>query len=205
MKKAVAVAMCGLLAMMAIPVNAQPYPEVDLIADGGDEFLVVGNITYGELNTTDGYYFVIIVFLYGEWQLNETHIHVTNGSDGNPIPQTRKGNPKVGRFEYKNDTHYLYPEEQGMMLMINVTEKGWQEGDTLQIAVHAEIWNDTAMREESGWCNGTKFNEKRSWAMYFEYTVGDYVFEVPGFAFIPFVGAVAIALFIIRRKKEDIL
>jgi hypothetical protein len=66
------------------------------------------------------------------WCMNETHVHVADALDG--IPQTKKGNPKPGKFDYKTDhdpcvTEYTY----------EIPLDGWNPGTELYIAAHAAM------------------------------------------------------------------
>jgi hypothetical protein len=66
------------------------------------------------------------------WCMSETHVHVADAVDG--IPQTKKGNPKPGKFDYKMDhdpcvTEYTY----------EIPLDGWNSGTKLYIAAHAAM------------------------------------------------------------------
>ena len=108
--------------------------ETDLIADF-DEYLDIGNVTvwsdadclFVEFEVSDG------------WQLNETHVDVAVDEDGNGVPDfpiNKGGNPKIGKFSYKNETHYLYPNTTTFRFTIT---KAWSTGDIVYIAAHAEV------------------------------------------------------------------
>jgi len=64
-----------------------------------------------------------------DWFIMETHLAVAT-SFGD-IPQTKKGNPKVGKFPYKNS---LDPYEP---FTISLSDLGAGSGDTLYVAAHA--------------------------------------------------------------------
>jgi hypothetical protein len=67
------------------------------------------------------------------WFLKETHLHIADSLEG--IPQTNKGNPKVGHFRDKM-THD--PVVQAYMSHYAMMPE-WDYGDTLFIAAHAEV------------------------------------------------------------------
>ena len=139
---------------------------VNIIADGGSAATAidVGDIIcwqddtylYVKYTTTDG------------WKMYETHLHVADDVDS--IPQTKKGNPKIGKFDYKTDhspavTEYTYK--------IKWT---WAKDAKIYIAAHCVVMKQTGVdaecnpiyREETGWGEGTSF-AGASWAMYFTY------------------------------------
>jgi hypothetical protein len=64
------------------------------------------------------------------WVLTETHLHVATSLSG--IPQTRKGNPKPGKFDYKR---YYDPG----VTSDSYTTGPWSCGQTLYIAAHAVV------------------------------------------------------------------
>jgi outer membrane protein assembly factor BamB len=88
----------------------------DLIADGGSPAteIDVGDITVWNDTT----YLYIQYELFDGWLLNKTHVHVSgpDGGDGDTVPddfpitkinkQGKGGSPKVGKFDYHNNTHY---------------------------------------------------------------------------------------------------
>ena len=144
---------------------------VDLIA-GGD--LDIGNVTVW--NNTENIY--VEFTTTGDWCMIETHMHIaTLVAD---IPQTKKGNPKPGKFEYFGDYDPCDTE------VVFTIQNDYQTGDEVIIAAHAAVqepildgdgnpildseWNPT-YRYESAWGNGTEFAEDRNWAMYFTYTL----------------------------------
>jgi hypothetical protein len=61
--------------------------------------------------------------------LEETHLHVADSPEG--IPQTKKGNPIPGKFEYSDKNDCVYEKEYVIPL------NGWTAGTQLYIAAHA--------------------------------------------------------------------
>lgn len=107
--------------------------ETDLIADF-DEYLDIGNVTVW--NDADSLFVEFEVF--DGWQLNETHVDVAVDGDVDGVPDfpiNKGGNPKVGKFSYKNETHCLY---QDTTFKYTIT-KAWSTGITVYIAAHAEV------------------------------------------------------------------
>ena len=147
-------------------VSAEVY---NLTADGGDEMTA---FKVGEIEVTNDEYNLYVTFSItheDDWAITETHLHVANESED--IPQTKKGNPKVGKFEYSNSTYHEYT--------IPIPE-GCNEGDNVTIAAHAAVqlfveYDPIAMedifRYESAWGEGDEFNEGRNWAMFITYTI----------------------------------
>ena len=105
----------------------------------------------------------------GGWALAATHLAVATSLE--EIPQTKKGNLKIGHFPYKMKhepvvTDYLYA--------ISLDEFGYAPGTDLYIAAHAEAQlldgEGRVIQEEGAWGDGDDF-AGNSWAMYFEYAV----------------------------------
>jgi hypothetical protein len=102
-----------------------------------------------------------------EWCLTETHLHVaTSLAD---IPQTKKGNPIPGHFDY-NDEHNCVTK---FLYTIPLVAYGWVPCTNLFIAAHAvvQMQNGGEIQEETAWGDGERFVEKGNWGMYFTYTV----------------------------------
>ena len=104
------------------------------------------------------------VWVPSDWVLTETHLAVA--TDPDDFPQTKSGNPKVGKFPYKDEglynTHKLY----------TIPLDSWGPGDILYIAAHAVVKN--GCREETAWadCGGPDaYFPGNNWATYFTYTV----------------------------------
>ena len=131
---------------------------VEIVDTGDTETLY---ITY---NTTGG------------WELVETHLWL--GTVLLDMPQTRKGNPKIGNFPYKSgditgQTTYTF--------IVDLADFGGEEGlcgHDLLAAAHAALQlvddSGTVIQTETGWGNGEPmlFN---NWATYFgiQFTCND--------------------------------
>lgn len=107
------------------------------------------------------------------WLLSETHLHVAASLEG--IPQTNKGNPKIGNFAYQT-THNPYATE--FTYTIAKADLPLDENNsTLVIAAHAAVvmvdGDGNVIASETGWGDGEPFVERGSWAMYFQYTWQD--------------------------------
>lgn len=101
----------------------------------------------------------------GEWRISESHLAVADSLEG--IPQTRSGNPKVGRFEWQRS--YEPPVADDVYVI-----DGHAVGDELVIALHAVVAPMGAGGEtgesETAWAAGEPF-PGRSWATWFRYTL----------------------------------
>ena len=103
------------------------------------------------------------------WLLSETHLHVADSLAG--IPQTKKGNPKVGNFAYQS-THD--PEVTEYTWVIAKADLSLDGNNSLVIAAHAvvvkydEAGNQIA--NETGWGDGDRFVDRGSWATYVVHT-----------------------------------
>lgn len=121
--------------------------------------LIAGqNEDIGEVKVVnDGEYLYVEFVTVDPWVLVETHVAVY--TDFEDIPQTKKGNPKIGQFAYDIDS-------------VIPLDCGW---DNLYIAAHAvveKIVDDEVVQSETAWGEGPEFPGK-SWAMYFNFTVQD--------------------------------
>ncbi|MCD6218442.1 hypothetical protein J7L05_11390 [bacterium] len=121
--------------------------------------LIAGqNITVGEVIVTNDEEFIYVEFVtWDPWVLIETHVAVSDTLDG--IPQTKKGSPKIGHFDYTIDS------------FIELSQ--WPDATELYIAAHAVVHmlgeNGEVLQEETAWAKGEGFD--KSWAMYFLYTI----------------------------------
>ena len=134
----------------------------NLIADGGDveTAFPVGVV---EVTNDDEYLYVTYTITESGWLLNETHLHIANESEEG-IPQTKKGNPKVGQFDYSEE-HEPCVEYTYVIPLDGLSEE-------VYIAAHAAVDEtvDGTTTYESAWGEGDNF-EGKNWAMYFTYTI----------------------------------
>lgn len=105
---------------------------------------------------------VLYVSFNSQWQLIETHLDIV--LDPMDFPQTKKGNPKPGHFEYKT-THAPGIYVHTYQIPINIPE----ETEMLFFAAHAAVeeWlDDDLINSESAWAFGYEF-PGANWATYF--------------------------------------
>lgn len=114
------------------------------------------------------------------WKIKTVHLAVEEDFDD--IPQTKKGNPKVGRFEYKINSDYIVKKTNTEVLFkIPYEVKGdhdWEDGDHLYIAAHSVVYKTVTYNfcsrsydftfYASSWADSGKSFPGRSWALYFE-------------------------------------
>jgi hypothetical protein len=169
-----------LASSLALPLVAADPISVSLVADGGEYYedearygLVIGAVDVSNNGTH-----LLVSFtmgVEGDWYLNETHLAVSG--DPSSVPQTRKHNPRPGKFEYSGE------HSPGVKsVTYEVPLDGWTTGTTLYVAAHAEVTNmdevvyvdpdtgEITYRDESAWGEGDPFGG-RNWAMIFSYTV----------------------------------
>jgi len=131
-----------------------PY-RTDLIAGGGslDSAMHVGDVLVW--NDAD-YLYVKYIITDPDWCITE-------------IPQTKKGNPIPGHFEYSG----MHNRVSEYTVMI---QNEWDTGTSLLIAAHASIIkevvtdNITTYLKETAWGAGLDFPGK-NWATYFAYII----------------------------------
>ena len=113
----------------------------------------------------------------GDRPMREVHAWV--GRELSEMPQTRTGNPKVGRFPYKAEdldtvNDYAFP-------LSGIAQEPQELcGATLYAAAHAAV--EAEDEDESAWAGGERLVERGNWATYFsvelscadlDYDVGD--------------------------------
>jgi hypothetical protein len=118
---------------------ADPF-VVELIADGGDPLTAVD---VGEILVwNDGSNLFVKYVIDGDLTtdpaddvipslLTETHVHVAASLA--EIPQTKKGNPKIGQFDYQS---YHDPGVDQYVVVIPLT---WNIDDEIYVAAHAVV------------------------------------------------------------------
>ncbi|MDY6833588.1 MAG: hypothetical protein SVY53_02160 [Chloroflexota bacterium] len=168
----------GMALPLAVPTEAAERPTE---ANPWCWVLVAGqNIDVGYVNVWDDGDNLYVKYLITSpgWEIQETHLAVADGSKigGVPeaIPQTKKGNPKIGKFPYHKAfetgiTEYTY--------VIPLSDYAWPESSSdpdacIYIAAHAVVINGCDNDETAwGWgepCTGGEF-PGRSWARYLKY------------------------------------
>ena len=143
-----------------ITVFNQPYCK-DLIAGqninaGNVCFEVVGANLLVTYTTTNG------------WELTEAHLWV--GENIADMPQTRKGNPKIGHFPYNS---YDITGADSHSFLVPLSSLGdYLCGQTFYAAAYAEVRKALCgggYQTESAWGSGWDIVPKGSWAMYFSF------------------------------------
>ncbi len=155
-------------------VSAAEPLTVDLIADGGDEMTAFPVGVVEVTNDADNLY-VTFSITEGDWLLNETHLHIANESEY--IPQTKKGNPQPGQFEYSVEHECI----TSITYVVPLSDIEIPETGIVCIAAHAAVElppedEEEEIRYESAWGEGEDF-EGKNWAMYFTYTIEEPVTE----------------------------
>jgi len=100
--------------------------------------------------------------------MSETHLAVATSLDD--IPQTKSGNPKIGKFPYKADhpegtVTYTYTIDLDDYGLLN---NGEYHG-TLIFAAHAVV-SHPSLGEETAWADTGQSFPGNSWALYFTLT-----------------------------------
>ncbi len=144
--------------------TAQPHCEVDVRLLAG-QHSDVGNV----IVTNDADRLTVTYRLHPEavdvgWRIYETQLAVAEKLAG--IPQTRGNrwgtNPIPDRFPFAMDDPQGATEHTEHL---SLADFGAKPGDTLYIAAHAKVSGQGA------WGEGTRFNERGNWGMYFLYEV----------------------------------
>lgn len=129
---------------------------VDLIAG---QHIDAGNVIVSVCNNNLNITYVT----EDEWLLGELHLAVASSLDG--IPQTKKGNPIPGKFNF---TAHL--EDYKTTYTFEIPLDGLS--GTILIAAQAEVYKqaDGGLLEETAWGEGVQFPGS-NWAMYFSYNL----------------------------------
>lgn len=152
--------------MFAIPItHAEEEPQIcgepTVVTLVAGQYIDAGTVTVA--NDADNLY--VTFSTIGEWQLEETHVHVAATVE--EIPQ-KNGNPQPGKFDYKR-TYTLDPAVTTDTYVIPYSATA---GDSLVVAAHASVvkyYDGEIVDQETGWGDGPDFDGK-NWAMYIEYT-----------------------------------
>jgi hypothetical protein len=161
-------ALGALLALALLPAF---WPSDAMAQDCADEAtdLIAGRtMNVGDVNVCNDDTILTVTYeATGPWCLLKTDLHVATSENG--IPQTNRGNPKSDEFAY-GDEHDCVGTATFEILLDEIGEDGVEPGDTVVIAAHAEVEDDTG-RVEGAWGEGPRFVERGNWAMYFTYVV----------------------------------
>jgi hypothetical protein len=163
MKKVVTLLVMSLIlaAAVAIPMVANANGGADTAELYAGQDMDVGNVNVSYDNVT-GELTVEFVVVSDNWALSETHVDV--GTTLGDIPQTKKGNPIPGKFDYSDE--YL-PADRITSDTFVIAVGQLEAGDTLYVAAHAEMVEldaeDQIIQEESAWGDGEDF-EGANWA-----------------------------------------
>lgn len=140
---------------------------VDLIAG---QKTVIGTVSV--TNSEDD---ITVTYLLSDgWYMTESHLHLAMDCD--EVPQTRSGNPQVGRFEFSRNYD---PATQRDTYVASLSAKGFEEDDVVCIAAHAAVFKDdntngvfdSGERTETAWGHGDRFTERGNWAMRFKHEI----------------------------------
>ena len=165
--------------VLIIPLIAAAPDSIPLVADGGEYYDAEARygIVIGSVDVTNNASHLVVTYTItvDDWYLNETHLAV--GDNSGDLPQTKKGNPRPGKFS-RNDDHL--PGVKTFTYEIPLGEIS--HDGTITIATHAAVTNldeivytdpetgEVYFREESAWGEGSSF-VGGNWAMYFDYSV----------------------------------
>ncbi|MEZ4653848.1 MAG: hypothetical protein R3E12_09740 [Candidatus Eisenbacteria bacterium] len=136
-----------------------PCGEVTSVRLLAGQTIDVGSVTV----ENDGTELCVTYETSGDWTLVETHldIRLTLGD----VPQTRSGNPKVGKFTYSHKNLGHATSDEYCFLLEDL---GYTAGTDLVIAAHAVVERVVAgqvQQNETAWGEGPEF-PGNSWAMY---------------------------------------
>jgi len=138
-----------------------------------DQTIVVGKVEV----YIDGTDLVVKYTTAGGWCLNETHLAVAAQLAG--IPQTKKGNPIPGKFNYTAEFAPPGPGDPGTLTWEQRIPLTAFPGGTRVVYIAAQavvqtwayvdlVW--TMTEDETAWALGDRFSIS-TWGMYFTFTL----------------------------------
>ena len=170
----------ALIAAAALAIGFSPpgvaladHASKDLIADNGDG---LGGIDVGMVVVHDTGGSITVTYTRDvPWLIVETHTHLDLSADCSGVPQTGKGNPKVGKFAMQ--TPFTLP---GDISVVETFTDIFPAGSTVCVAAHAVVYDDTGgltdqekfdLTEETAWGDGDGPGQfpGRNWATYFTF------------------------------------
>lgn len=130
------------------------------------------NIEAGNVTVySDDTYLYVTYNLTGGWMMTESHVHV--GMTVNDIPQTNKGIPIPGQFQY-SAVHN--PPVMTYTYNILLADHNLQPGDQVVIAAHAVVvlgdYPNGIYQTQTGW-GGDQPGPGPRWWYYLNYTICD--------------------------------
>jgi hypothetical protein len=121
----------------------------------------------------DGTKLFVTIETQAGWSLTESHLDFGDLIDG--FPTNKKGNPKVGHFDFQ-ESHALGTTEFTYEFLLADLGIDPLAEDTIPIAIHTvvvQVEADEITEEESAWKQGDRFVEKGNWAMHSTYDIQD--------------------------------
>jgi hypothetical protein len=177
MKKSLTlISLFGLVAMLAAAffiAPAQAAEEHPAAVCGTSEVVTLWagqTIDAGTVTVeNDADYLYVTFSTANDWLLSETHLHVADSLAS--VPQNKKGNPKIGNFDYQRSYD---PPASSDTYVIAKADLSLDGNNSIVIAAHASVVQLDAegnvIEQETGWADGDRFVDKGSWATYFMYT-----------------------------------
>ena len=162
----IAVGIVGIMLCSGMNSVSACYVNTPLLAS--NEEIEIGEVEVKHFSKYDDKMYIIYNITESGWQINETNLAVATSFDD--IPQTKSGNPKIGKFPYKADhpggvTTYTYTIDLDDYGLLN---NGEYHG-TLVFAAHAVVYNPS-ISEETAWADTGLNFPGGSWALYFTVT-----------------------------------
>jgi hypothetical protein len=135
--------------------------SVDLVAGQSTD---AGSVTIG--NNADE--LIITISTDSSWAMSASHVHPADTLAA--IPQTNKGNPKIGNFAHQRG---YVPPATSDTYVIPRSALSLDANEALVVAVHAALvrlgTDGSVVGSETGWASGKTFVDRGSWAMYSNY------------------------------------
>lgn len=153
-------------AQYKIPENFDVVPETVILFAG--QTIQAGTISVDLVEDGVGAYAVTVTYTtVGFWELTEAHVWV--GTDRAEMPQTRTGNPKIGKFPYQSGD-ITGSSSYTFYVPLRLSEAACDTAPDYVIAAHAALRKsngDGTYQTETGWGDGEPIVDKGSWATFF--------------------------------------
>lgn len=168
LKKAILTsAALGLLLTVAPAANAQCVAAVNGVVENECTTLFAGQtIDAGTVCTTlNGTNLDVTFTTTGGWELKEAHLWA--GSALSDMPQTKKGNPKIGNFPYNSGDITGVTSQTFSVTLDSLGFECPADDTAYYLAAHAALQKDNGdgtYQTETGWGDGDPLVERGSWA-----------------------------------------
>ena len=165
----------AVVAILALAWTAPAGATVQIAAGSTSDLIAGQYIDVGDLDVAvDGDNIKVTYSATGNWELSEAHLWV--GTDILDMPQTKNGNPKIGKFPYAKED--INGPSYSFTIPIESVEALLCDSDGTLFAAHAVVRQKDSRgkyQTETAWGTGDGLFEGERWGSYFsvQFVCGD--------------------------------